>query len=103
VGLTGGIATGKSTVSSLLSSRDDETDFVIIDVDGIAQDILLPGKLGGDSVYHRSVAEFGSGILEESDHRTIRTRYDTRSKIFKFLKILFITLFLVSKESPLSA
>jgi hypothetical protein len=33
-------------------------------------------------------------------HRTIRTRYDTRSKVFKFLKILFITLFLVSKKSP---
>jgi dephospho-CoA kinase len=46
-----GIATGKSTVSSLLSSRDGETDFVIIDVDGIAHDILLPGKLDGDSVY----------------------------------------------------
>eukprot|EP00985_Skeletonema_marinoi_P024364 scaffold16876_cov135-Skeletonema_marinoi.AAC.1 len=51
VGLTGGIATGKSTVSSLLqqqssSDKEDEDEFVIIDVDGIAHDILLPNKLG---------------------------------------------------------
>jgi dephospho-CoA kinase len=78
VGLTGGIATGKSTVSSLLSSRDDETDFVIIDVDGIAHDILLPEKLGGDSVYHRLVMEFGPGILEESDKEKTTPSIDRR-------------------------
>jgi dephospho-CoA kinase len=74
VGLTGGIATGKSTVSSLLShsshddtnaKEEDEVDFIIIDVDGIAHDILLPEKLGQDSVYKRLVAEFGTGILED--------------------------------------
>ena len=74
VGLTGGIATGKSTVSILLqqqsSSRPssdkkkkdtDEVEFVIIDVDGIAHDILLPTY--NDSVYDRLVAEFGTDIL----------------------------------------
>jgi dephospho-CoA kinase len=78
VGLTGGIATGKSTVSSLFSSRQspqtkdatiaihEETEFIVIDVDGIAHDILLPEKMGEDSVYNRLVAEFGMGILEES-------------------------------------
>jgi dephospho-CoA kinase len=57
---------------------DDETDFVIIDVDGIAHDILLPGKLGGDSIYHRLVAEFGSGILEESDKEKTTPSIDRR-------------------------
>lgn len=71
VGLTGGIATGKSTVSSLLCSHhEDETDFVIIDIDGIAHDILLPEKLGQDSVYHRLVKEFGTGILEDHGDTT---------------------------------
>ena len=66
VGLTGGIATGKSTVSNLFQSlRDDAgTEFVIIDLDGIAHDILLPKKLAlNESVYDRLVSEFGSGIL----------------------------------------
>ncbi len=70
VGLTGGIATGKSTVSSLLqqeNSRDQEDSFVIIDVDGIAHDILLPNKLGSDSVYNQLVAEFGKGILSTEE------------------------------------
>ena len=72
VGLTGGIATGKSTVSSLMQQNIDKDDnnniveeFVIIDVDGIALDILLPNKLGNDSVYDRLVSEFGKGILVE--------------------------------------
>lgn len=78
VGLTGGIATGKSTVSSLLSTPhssqnenvdeldDNETDFIVIDVDGIAHDILLPEKLSSDSVYCQLVAEFGREILEDN-------------------------------------
>ena len=70
VGLTGGIATGKSTVSSLLQSlqNDTETEFVIIDLDGIAHDILLPKQLAqNESVYDRLVSEFGSGILTKKD------------------------------------
>ena len=68
VGLTGGIATGKSTVSKLFASHETAglgTNFIIIDVDGIAHDILLPDKLGRDSVYHQLVAQFGTGILED--------------------------------------
>jgi len=70
VGLTGGIATGKSTVSSLLQSlqNDAETEFVIIDLDGIAHDILLPGNLAqNESVYDRLVSEFGRGILTKKE------------------------------------
>lgn len=73
VGLTGGIATGKSSVSSLLqqhqqqssSDNDDREEFVIIDVDGIAHDILLSNKQESDSVYDLLVTEFGKGILGE--------------------------------------
>lgn len=78
VGLSGGIATGKSTVSSLLqqSSSDEENkvEFVVIDVDGIAHDILLPSY--NDSVYDRLVNEFGTDILTEmtsDDKNTIPT------------------------------
>ncbi|KAL7543868.1 hypothetical protein ACHAXR_013243 [Thalassiosira sp. AJA248-18] len=77
VGLTGGIATGKSTVSSLLQlppqnnedadSNEKQVEFIIIDVDGIAHDILLPKKLGQDSVYDRLVSEFGTDILATTD------------------------------------
>ena len=74
VGLTGGIATGKSTVSSLLQQKseekEDDIEFIIIDVDGIAHDILLPKKLGQDSVYDRLVSEFGAGILVQKNDAT---------------------------------
>ena len=79
VGLTGGIATGKSTVSHLLQQQQssskqsstsgdekkdtDEVEFVLIDVDGIAHDILLPTY--NDSIYDRLVNEFGTDILQD--------------------------------------
>ncbi|CAN8071399.1 unnamed protein product [Agarophyton chilense] len=40
IGLTGGIATGKSTVSAIWRSRD----ITIIDADKIARDVVQPGK-----------------------------------------------------------
>ena len=57
VGLTGGIASGKSTVAAMLSKFDNE----IIDADEIARDVVLPGTVGLSKV----VAEFGPQILEE--------------------------------------
>jgi len=85
VGITGGIACGKSTVAELLSAsegeqpreKDDKGDigisvggkppFAIIDVDGIGHDILIPGKLGrGESAYEDVVSEFGTAILSKS-------------------------------------
>ena len=74
VGLTGGIATGKSTVSSLFQStpkngeNEKEVEFVIIDVDGIAHDILLPKTMTQyESVYDRLVSEFGTDILVKDE------------------------------------
>ncbi|WVQ97148.1 dephospho-CoA kinase [Kwoniella sp. CBS 9459] len=53
VGLTGGIASGKSTVSSLLSSRHQ---IPIIDADLIAREVIEPGTSG----YRLVVSHFGA-------------------------------------------
>jgi len=57
VGLTGGIASGKSTVAAMLGKFDNE----IIDADEIAREVVMPGTVGLSKV----VAEFGPQILEE--------------------------------------
>jgi dephospho-CoA kinase len=55
VGLTGGIASGKSTVSAILS----ELGAVVIDADAIAREVVERGTPGLDAV----VAAFGPGLL----------------------------------------
>jgi dephospho-CoA kinase len=55
VGLTGGIASGKSTVAGLL--RDDE--YPVLDADTIARELLEPGQ----DAYNEVVREFGDAIL----------------------------------------
>lgn len=57
IGLTGGIATGKSTVSSLLV----EKGALLVDADAIARDVMLPGN----PVLAAVTASFGQGILHE--------------------------------------
>lgn len=58
VGLTGGIAAGKSAVSGLLS----ETGVPIIDADQLARDVVVPGSAGLQAV----VEAFGAAYLTES-------------------------------------
>lgn len=72
VGLTGGIACGKSTVSKLLfqpSNSQSKDAFAIVDVDEIAHDILVPGKYSKhDCAYHRIVSTFqNDDVLMESN------------------------------------
>jgi dephospho-CoA kinase len=55
VGLTGGIASGKSTVSAILR----ELGAVVIDADQLAREVVAPGTPGLAQV----VAAFGPGIL----------------------------------------
>ena len=55
VGLTGGIASGKSTVSAMLA----ELGAVIIDADALAREVVQRGSPGLDAV----VAEFGNALL----------------------------------------
>ncbi len=55
VGLTGGVASGKSTVSAILV----ELGAVLIDADALAREVVAKGTAGLDAV----VAEFGTGLL----------------------------------------
>lgn len=57
VGLTGSIATGKSTVSEMFRRKGAE----IIDADQIAREVVEPGTEG----LARIVREFGPGMLDE--------------------------------------
>jgi dephospho-CoA kinase len=55
IGLTGGIGSGKSTVSRLLAERGA----VIVDADAIAREVVEPGTPGLAAV----VEAFGAGVL----------------------------------------
>lgn len=57
IGLTGGIATGKSTVSNILKCKG----FKVIDADIIAREVVEVGK----SAYNDIVSAFGRQILNE--------------------------------------
>ncbi|PWA38464.1 dephospho-CoA kinase, P-loop containing nucleoside triphosphate hydrolase [Artemisia annua] len=58
VGLTGGIATGKSTVSNLFKANG----FPVVDADVVARNVLKKGTGGWKKV----VAAFGEEILQEN-------------------------------------
>jgi dephospho-CoA kinase len=55
VGLTGGIASGKSTVTAFLRDRDCQ----VLDADSLTHELLEPGQ----DAYSEVVREFGEGIL----------------------------------------
>jgi len=55
VGLTGGIASGKSVVASLLRDRE----YPVLDADALTHELLEPGQ----AVYDEVVREFGREIL----------------------------------------
>jgi dephospho-CoA kinase len=57
IGLTGGIGSGKSTVTDYLTARG----FRVLDADKIAREIVLPGS----EMLIRLSAAFGEGILRE--------------------------------------
>lgn len=59
-GITGGIATGKSTVSSMIK----EYGLNVIDADVIAHQVMEPGQ----EAYEKVVSHFGTDILLENDH-----------------------------------
>ncbi|WP_408007161.1 dephospho-CoA kinase [Pseudalkalibacillus sp. A8] len=57
VGLTGGIGSGKSTISAMIQ----ELNIPVIDADKIAREVVLPGE----AAYSQIVDFFGEDILEE--------------------------------------
>lgn len=56
VGLTGGVATGKSTVAAMFS----RCGAVVIDADALARDVVTPGK----PAWKEIVKTFGKGVLD---------------------------------------
>jgi dephospho-CoA kinase len=64
IGLTGGIASGKSMVAGML----ERLGGVVVDADQLAREVVTPGK----PAYNAIVAEFGEGILNPD--RTINRR-----------------------------
>jgi dephospho-CoA kinase len=58
VGLTGGIATGKTTVASMLRERD----VPVLDADPLGHALLEPGQAAYDEV----VADFGREVLDSN-------------------------------------
>jgi dephospho-CoA kinase len=69
IGLTGGIASGKSTVAE----RFAQLGIPVIDADVAARDVVAPGTLGLVQVIER----FGPGVLAENgelDRRALRQR-----------------------------
>ncbi len=69
IGLTGGIGSGKSTVSSMLADRG----FAVVDADEITRELQRPGQ----PVLAAMVAEFGDDILlsdGELDRRGLAAR-----------------------------
>jgi dephospho-CoA kinase len=65
VGLTGGIATGKSTVTAMLASPSVR----VVDADVLAREVVEPGT----PAYRQVVAEFGREVLQP-DGRLDRVR-----------------------------
>lgn len=71
IALTGGIATGKTTVAQFLKTQD----FIVIDADQLSRSVVSPGSKG----LHAIVQEFGADIL---DSRGELDRAKLRGKIF---------------------
>jgi dephospho-CoA kinase len=98
IGLTGGISTGKSTVSALLK----EQNIPIIDADKIARDIVEPGRKAnqlirqhfGDEVFlpdgHLDRPKLGQIIFQDPEKRKILNRCTHPYVRLEMLKQAFI-------------
>ncbi|PXF48678.1 Dephospho-CoA kinase domain-containing protein [Gracilariopsis chorda] len=102
VGLTGGIASGKSTVSGIWSDHD----VTIIDADKIAREVVQPGKPAywlikrtfGTGVLHQDGTlnrrELGKLVFSNPGHRTVLNRITHPFIIFSMLSRLFVAVFI---------
>ena len=60
LGLTGGIASGKSAVAAMLR----EMGFAVLDADSLAHKLIEPGQ----PAYEEVLREFGASILGANQH-----------------------------------
>ena len=77
IGLTGGIASGKSTVARLFAKRG----VPVIDLDQVAREVVEPGQPALQAI----VAEFGSEVLDAEgrlDRRALRAQVFAQSLVF---------------------
>ena len=82
IGLTGGIATGKSSVGRLLAERG----LPVLDADGFAREALAPGSAGARAVLARDRGALGRIVfadpaariwLEQLVHPLVRARFNS--------------------------
>lgn len=66
IGLTGGLACGKSTVAEMMAARGAQ----VIQADAIAHELMSPGQ----SIYEEVVKRFGREIVNPSDGTIIRSK-----------------------------
>lgn len=66
IGITGGIATGKSTVTAILRNKN----YIVIDADSVNHRLMEPGQ----SLYQKLIEAFGDSILV--DKRNIQSPID---------------------------
>ncbi|MFF2090811.1 dephospho-CoA kinase [Paenibacillus sp. NPDC058174] len=59
IGLTGGIATGKSTVASMLVERGA----LLVDADQVAREVVMPGEPALEAV----ASKFGQAVIHKED------------------------------------
>ena len=71
IGLTGGIATGKTTVAEMLGARGA----LVVDADRLAREVVEPGTPALAAI----VAEFGEGVLD-AEGRLFVTSQATRNQ-----------------------
>jgi dephospho-CoA kinase len=94
VGLTGGIASGKSTVSRILRELDAE----IIDSDVIAHELTRPGS----ECYNRIVEAFGPGLLNPDGtlnrRRLARRVFDNREELARLNAIIHPAVISIVKQ-----
>lgn len=94
VGLTGGIASGKSTVAALFAARG----VPVVDLDQVARELVEPGEPGHAAV----VAAFGPEVLDAAgglDRAAMRRRVFADPALRRRLEDLLHPLILVAAET----
>ncbi|VDK21455.1 unnamed protein product [Anisakis simplex] len=85
VGLTGGISTGKSTVSNIFKNHG----IPVIDADLIAREVVEPGQ----PAYHKLREEFGSEIFDD-ENGGVLIREKLGQLVFSNQQVFIITDFI---------